>query len=177
MNLAVFGTEIMYLNNRNNAINTERKKKNIRGKTCEYRSDQEDFSNSFRQFNKDYSCIPKNDINLFLFFSSGASLKPRQEDILPVSSYVGEKVERKENMTKEHDVMRCTAFGKALHDLTHSEKVMDDLSIGRRAGFYELRGEIGSGNFSHVRLGIHDLTKGEMLDTLLFNCPTFSQLQ
>uniref|UniRef100_A0A8C6W021 non-specific serine/threonine protein kinase n=1 Tax=Nothobranchius furzeri TaxID=105023 RepID=A0A8C6W021_NOTFU len=36
---------------------------------------------------------------------------------------------------------------------------MDDLTFGRRVGFYELRGEIGSGNFSQVRLGIHDLTK------------------
>uniref|UniRef100_A0A3B5AZ18 non-specific serine/threonine protein kinase n=1 Tax=Stegastes partitus TaxID=144197 RepID=A0A3B5AZ18_9TELE len=36
---------------------------------------------------------------------------------------------------------------------------MNDLTFGRRVGLYELRGEIGSGNFSQVRLGIHDLTK------------------
>uniref|UniRef100_A0AAZ1X5G5 non-specific serine/threonine protein kinase n=1 Tax=Oreochromis aureus TaxID=47969 RepID=A0AAZ1X5G5_OREAU len=36
---------------------------------------------------------------------------------------------------------------------------MNDLIFGRRVGLYELRGEIGSGNFSQVRLGIHDLTK------------------
>ncbi|KAI4902762.1 hypothetical protein NFI96_015272 [Prochilodus magdalenae] len=52
-----------------------------------------------------------------------------------------------------------TAFEQAVHDLTHSEKVISDLTFGRRIGFYELRGEIGSGNFSQVRLGIHDLTK------------------
>lgn len=28
---------IMYLNNKNNAINVERSKKNIKGKTCEYK--------------------------------------------------------------------------------------------------------------------------------------------
>ncbi|XP_054452742.1 serine/threonine-protein kinase NIM1-like [Anoplopoma fimbria] len=55
--------------------------------------------------------------------------------------------------------MQLTAFGKALYDLTHSERVMDDLTSGRRVGLYKLRGEIGSGNFSQVRLGIHDLTK------------------
>uniref|UniRef100_A0A3Q3JT72 Serine/threonine-protein kinase NIM1 n=2 Tax=Monopterus albus TaxID=43700 RepID=A0A3Q3JT72_MONAL len=55
--------------------------------------------------------------------------------------------------------MRCTAFGKALYDLTHSERVMNDLTFGRRVGLYELRGHIGSGNFSQVKLGIHDLTK------------------
>lgn len=64
--------------------------------------------------------------------------------------------------------MQRTALGKAVYDLTHSERVMDDLTFGRRVGFYELRGEIGSGNFSQVRLGIHDLTKGEMLGVLSF---------
>lgn len=71
-------------------------------------------------------------------------------------------------MTEEKEVMRLTAFGKAFYDLTHSERVMNDLIFGRRAGLYELRGEIGSGNFSQVRLGIHDLTKGEMLGTFTF---------
>uniref|UniRef100_A0A3Q0RE42 non-specific serine/threonine protein kinase n=1 Tax=Amphilophus citrinellus TaxID=61819 RepID=A0A3Q0RE42_AMPCI len=55
--------------------------------------------------------------------------------------------------------MQHTSFGKALYDLTHSERVMNDLIFGRRVGLYELRGQIGSGNFSQVRLGIHDLTK------------------
>uniref|UniRef100_A0A3Q3CR15 non-specific serine/threonine protein kinase n=1 Tax=Haplochromis burtoni TaxID=8153 RepID=A0A3Q3CR15_HAPBU len=45
---------------------------------------------------------------------------------------------------------------------------MNDLIFGRRVGLYELRGEIGSGNFSQVRLGIHDLTKGEIFDALSF---------
>ncbi|XP_058494997.1 serine/threonine-protein kinase NIM1 [Solea solea] len=70
-----------------------------------------------------------------------------------------DKMEMKENMTEEHTSMQLTTFGKALYDLTHSEKVMNDLTFGRRVGFYELRGQIGCGNFSQVRLGIHDLTK------------------
>lgn len=71
---------------------------------------------------------------------------------------------RKESKTKpsqDEEALQCTVFGKALYNLTHSDRVMDDLVFGRRVGFYELRGEIGSGNFSQVRLGIHDLTKGE----------------
>ncbi|XP_023136438.2 serine/threonine-protein kinase NIM1-like [Amphiprion ocellaris] len=115
----------MYVNNRNNNINTERSKKNIKGKTW-------------------------------------AHLKttPRQEEIFTLPSpKVGNKVETKENMTDDEEVIRRTALGKALYDLTHSEKVMNDLTFGRRVGLYELRGEIGSGNFSQVRLGIHDLTK------------------
>ncbi|XP_068557676.1 serine/threonine-protein kinase NIM1 [Cebidichthys violaceus] len=114
----------MYLNSRNNAIETERSKKNIKRKTR-------------------------------------AQLKttPRQEEITLMSPKAGKKLEPKENMTVEEELMQLTAFGKAFHDLTHSERVINDLTFGRRVGLYELRGVIGSGNFSQVRLGIHDLTK------------------
>lgn len=85
-----------------------------------------------------------------------------------MSPNVGKKAGTKENETGDEAAMQHTAFGKALYDLTHSEKVMNDLIFGRRVGLYELRGEIGSGNFSQVRLGIHDLTKGEIFDALSF---------
>lgn len=113
--------------------------------------------------------------DLTLLSFSGAHLKStsRQEDIFTLTSpNVKKKVEMKENMTGEQEVMQQhTAFGKALYDLTHSERVMNELTFGRRVGLYELRGEIGSGNFSQVRLGIHDLTKGEMLGALPFLTP------
>lgn len=105
---------------------------------------------------------------------------PRPEEIFTLTSpKIGGKVgnkETKENMTEAQENMQHTAFGKAFYDLTHSERVMNDLTFGRRVGLYELRGEIGSGNFSQVRLGIHDLTKGEMMGALLFFLPPFSQL-
>lgn len=78
-------------------------------------------------------------------------------------------------MTDEEGAIQRTAFGKALYDLTHTERVMNDLTFGRRVGFYELRGEIGSGNFSQVRLGIHDLTKGKILETFSFY-PQFNSI-
>ncbi|XP_038575295.1 serine/threonine-protein kinase NIM1-like [Micropterus salmoides] len=118
----------MYLNSRNNAINTERSKKNIKRKTWAH-----------------------------------LNSTPRPEEIFTLTSpKIGGKVgnkETKENMTEAQENMQHTAFGKAFYDLTHSERVMNDLTFGRRVGLYELRGEIGSGNFSQVRLGIHDLTK------------------
>ncbi|XP_069378191.1 serine/threonine-protein kinase NIM1 isoform X2 [Paralichthys olivaceus] len=43
--------------------------------------------------------------------------------------------------------------------MAHNEKIVNELMLGRRVGFYELRGEIGQGNFATVRLGIHALTK------------------
>lgn len=42
-------------------------------------------------------------------------------------------------------------------------RVVRELTVGRRIGFYKIRGEIGCGNFSHVKLGIHALTKGRKL--------------
>ncbi|XP_037314856.2 serine/threonine-protein kinase NIM1 [Pungitius pungitius] len=70
-------------------------------------------------------------------------------------------------MGVDEESKQLTAFGKAFHDLTHSERVIDDLTFGRRVGLYELRGEIGSGNFSRVRLGIHDLTKEKVAVKIL----------
>ncbi|CAL8279323.1 unnamed protein product [Lota lota] len=58
----------------------------------------------------------------------------------------------------QEEVKQRSMFEKAVYDLKHSEKVMDEVTFGRRVALYELRGEIGSGNFSQVRLGIHDLT-------------------
>lgn len=45
--------------------------------------------------------------------------------------------------------------------MSHNERVVSDIILGKRVAFYELRGEIGTGNFSQVKLGVHALTKGE----------------
>ncbi|XP_062338325.1 serine/threonine-protein kinase NIM1-like [Osmerus eperlanus] len=74
-------------------------------------------------------------------------------------------VKNKENILKSapaadaQQVKSHTALERALYDLSHTERVMNDVILGRRVAFYELRGEIGCGNFSKVKLGIHDLTK------------------
>ncbi|XP_036409798.1 serine/threonine-protein kinase NIM1-like [Megalops cyprinoides] len=59
----------------------------------------------------------------------------------------------------EEQAVKKTPFERVLHDMAHREAVVNDIMLGRRVGFYELRGEIGTGNFSQVRLGVHALTK------------------
>ncbi|XP_041862642.1 serine/threonine-protein kinase NIM1 [Melanotaenia boesemani] len=59
----------------------------------------------------------------------------------------------------EAERMSQTPFERVIYDMAHNQKVINDTMLGRRIGFYELRGEIGQGNFSTVKLGIHDLTK------------------
>ncbi|NXA18281.1 NIM1 kinase, partial [Ibidorhyncha struthersii] len=54
---------------------------------------------------------------------------------------------------------RLTPFEKLMQDMSQNEKVVKELTLGKRIGFYRVRGEIGSGNFSQVKLGIHSLTK------------------
>ncbi|XP_072294113.1 serine/threonine-protein kinase NIM1 [Eucyclogobius newberryi] len=55
--------------------------------------------------------------------------------------------------------MRQSPFERVIYDLAHNQKTANETMLGRRFGFYELRGEIGQGNFANVRLGIHVLTK------------------
>ena len=57
--------------------------------------------------------------------------------------------------------IHVSAYEKALRDLAHDKKLERDLAVGRQVGFYRIRGELGSGNFSQVKLGIHILTRGK----------------
>jgi len=69
------------------------------------------------------------------------------------------------NTGNRQDV-EMSAYEKALLDLAHDKKMERDLAVGRQVGFYRIRGEIGSGNFSQVKLGIHILTRGAFIMNL-----------
>lgn len=56
---------------------------------------------------------------------------------------------------------RITPLQRLTTDMCKDEKTIKDLMIGRRVGFYKVRGEIGSGTFSRVKLAFHALTKGK----------------
>jgi len=60
--------------------------------------------------------------------------------------------------------LHTSAYEKALLDLAHDKKLERDLAVGRQVGFYRIRGELGSGNFSQVKLGVHILTRGKDCD-------------
>eukprot|EP00914_Ancora_sagittata_P006161 GHVO01012556.1.p1 GENE.GHVO01012556.1~~GHVO01012556.1.p1 ORF type:complete len:122 (-),score=11.49 GHVO01012556.1:257-622(-) len=55
---------------------------------------------------------------------------------------------------------RTTAYERLSHDLSNDKRCLKEITLGKRIGFYRIRGELGSGNFSQVKLGIHALTKG-----------------
>ncbi|XP_028853193.1 serine/threonine-protein kinase NIM1 [Denticeps clupeoides] len=62
---------------------------------------------------------------------------------------------------------RLTPLEKLNLDMCQDDQVARELAVGRRIGFYKVRGEIGCGNFSRVKLGIHALTKDKVAIKIL----------
>lgn len=62
-----------------------------------------------------------------------------------------------------------TPLQKLTTDMCKDEKTIKELIIGRRVGFYKVRGEIGFGTFSRVKLAFHALTKGRWTYYLTVN--------
>ncbi len=56
--------------------------------------------------------------------------------------------------------VHLTPVQKLTTDMCKDENTIKELIIGRRVGFYKVRGEIGYGTFSRVKLAFHALTKG-----------------
>ncbi|XP_066474524.1 serine/threonine-protein kinase NIM1 [Tiliqua scincoides] len=78
--------------------------------------------------------------------------------------YTKSEVYAEDEQGRQH---RLTPFEKFTLDMTQDEKVVKELTLGKRIGFYRIRGEIGSGNFSQVKLGIHSLTKEKVAIKIL----------
>ncbi|XP_034026444.1 serine/threonine-protein kinase NIM1 isoform X2 [Thalassophryne amazonica] len=64
-------------------------------------------------------------------------------------------------------IRRLTPLERLNLDMCQDERVVRELTVGRRIGFYKIRGELGCGNFSHVKLGIHALTKDKVAIKIL----------
>ncbi|KAL0965431.1 hypothetical protein UPYG_G00281200 [Umbra pygmaea] len=47
-------------------------------------------------------------------------------------------------------------------EMCQDEQTIKELVVGRRIGFYKVRGEIGSGTFSRVKMAFHALTKDKV---------------
>ncbi|XP_016361565.1 serine/threonine-protein kinase NIM1-like [Sinocyclocheilus anshuiensis] len=55
-----------------------------------------------------------------------------------------------------------TPLEKLTLEMCNDEDIIKELTVGRRVGFYKVRGQIGCGNFSKVKLAIHALTKDKV---------------
>ncbi|KAM8872344.1 serine/threonine-protein kinase NIM1 [Synchiropus picturatus] len=68
----------------------------------------------------------------------------------------------------ESDVStRLNPLQRLTTNMCKDEKTVKELVIGRRVGFYKVRGEVGYGTFSKVKLAFHALTKDKVAMKIL----------
>ncbi|XP_036973063.1 serine/threonine-protein kinase NIM1 [Acanthopagrus latus] len=72
---------------------------------------------------------------------------------------------------------RLTPLQKLTASMCKDENTIKELIIGRRVGFYKVRGEIGCGTFSRVKLAFHALTKDKVALKILDKTRLDSQAQ
>ncbi|XP_033113954.1 serine/threonine-protein kinase NIM1-like [Anneissia japonica] len=60
-----------------------------------------------------------------------------------------------------------TPYERLNNDLNQDDKIQKEVSLGKRIGFYRIRGELGTGNFSQVKMGLHVLTKEKVAIKIL----------
>lgn len=61
-----------------------------------------------------------------------------------------------------------------MKSLTNDANVQREILLGRRIGFYRMKGQVGAGNFSQVKTAIHCLTKGLILFYIFFFSSTLT---
>ncbi|XP_025408341.1 serine/threonine-protein kinase NIM1-like isoform X2 [Sipha flava] len=64
-----------------------------------------------------------------------------------------------ESSEEKASLVKVTAYRRAIDNLENDRKWKSDTAVGKRIGLYKLSGELGKGNFSHVKTGYHELTK------------------
>lgn len=84
--------------------------------------------------------------------TNNAASSPRDQDASPSGTQGGQ--------ANSATTKRRSPYERITHDLENDHKVKQEVRLGKRVGFYKLRGQLGTGNFSKVKLGIHLLTTG-----------------
>ena len=71
-------------------------------------------------------------------------------------------------LTNDVPMPKPTAYEKYMQEINTDPRALKEVTLGKRIAFYKIRNELGSGNFSQVKMGLHALTKGESGE---FNVP------
>ena len=70
--------------------------------------------------------------------------------------------EKQTKATAGFRTRKVSAYEKLTRELENDQKTRKEVTLGKRIGLYRVRGELGAGNFSQVKMGIHALTKGKL---------------
>lgn len=62
---------------------------------------------------------------------------------------------------------RLSAYAKYMEEMNSDPRALKEVTLGKRIAFYKIRNELGSGNFSQVRMGLHALTKEKVAIKIL----------
>ncbi|XP_052119712.1 uncharacterized protein LOC127748808 isoform X2 [Frankliniella occidentalis] len=54
-----------------------------------------------------------------------------------------------------------TPYERLTLQLHHDRRWRQEVSLGKRVGLYRMRGDLGAGNFSNVKMAVHQLTSGK----------------
>ncbi|XP_054162362.1 serine/threonine-protein kinase NIM1-like [Oppia nitens] len=67
----------------------------------------------------------------------------------------------------ESNGVKLTPYESVIKSLESNDVWMRDITLGRRVGFYLFKGDVGSGNFSRVKVAHHSLTKEKVAIKIL----------
>ena len=90
-------------------------------------------------------------------------LNQKKHHIYSNGTYVHNGTSSKENGEVDTFNPKHTTFDKLIDDIKTNQAYRKEMALERLIGFYRIGSEIGIGNFSQVKLGLHLLTKGFLL--------------
>ena len=67
------------------------------------------------------------------------------------------------------EITGTTRYEQLMTAINTDEHFQREVMLGKRIGMYKFRGELGTGNFSRVSLGFHQLAHGIHFD-ITFTC-------
>lgn len=85
--------------------------------------------------------------------------KPHSQD--PASGANTDKTQRPAMTQPQATVKRKSLYDRLTYDMQNDHKVNQEVRMGKRVGYYKLKGQLGTGNFAKVKLGVHLLTTGK----------------
>ncbi|TRY97870.1 hypothetical protein DNTS_034116 [Danionella cerebrum] len=91
-----------------------------------------------------------------------APVQQRYLYMLTESSECGPVKKGEEEEEQESPSKLLTPLEKLTLQMCNDHDAIKELTFGRRVGFYKVRGQIGCGNFSKVKLATHALTKDKV---------------
>lgn len=101
-----------------------------------------------------------NDVKPFNVYQDNGDLNHKTHANGKLATVALNKNNSNNKVAPDNGNKQTSNYEKLLHALHSEPRLQWQLALGKRIGFYSMRGELGSGNFSKVKIAAHSLTKG-----------------